>query len=462
LVISFNTDDCLPLFIILKLNIMSATTNNQPLTKLNIFSLKGIQMQTFHVTWLTFFFCFFAWFGIAPLMPLVTDSLHLTKAQKGNAAIAAVSATIIARLIIGQLTDKFGPRKVYTWLLVICAFPVMFIGLANSYTTFLLFRLGISVIGASFVLTQFHTSVMFAPNIKGTANAVAGGWGNTGGGATQILMPLIAAGLVGAGWVSKADSWRYAMIVPGVLLLVMARLYWKYTKDTPAGNFDELPEIKNGKKQNTLLLAAKDYRTWVLTIAYAACFGVEITVDNFAASYFHDDYKATLIMAGLLASIFGWINIFARALGGIVSDKVGKKYGFNGKVSLLAILLLLEGLGIILFANAGGLAVAIVSMFFFGLCLKMANGATYSIVPFVNPKAVGSVAGIVGAGGNVGAMLIGFLFKSMSYSAAFYILGSAVLVTGVVVLVVRLFSKKSVENKMMETTTINKEQLAAA
>ena len=292
---------------------------NQPLDKLNIFSLKGVQMKTFHITWLTFFFCFFAWFGIAPLMPLVSESLHLTKGQKANVAIAAVSATIIARLIIGRLTDTLGPRKVYTWLLVLCALPVMFIGLANSYMTFLLFRLGIGVIGASFVLTQFHTSIMFAPNIKGTANAVAGGWGNTGGGATQIVMPLIAAGLVGIGWVSKADSWRYAMIVPGVLLLVMARLYWKYTKDTPAGNFDELTSKETGKKENTFLLAAKDYRTWVLTIAYAACFGVEITVDNFAASYFHDDYKATLIFAGLLASIFGWINIFARALGGIVS-----------------------------------------------------------------------------------------------------------------------------------------------
>src|SRR5678815_5262203 len=139
---------------------------SQPLSKLNIFSARGLQMKTFHITWLTFFFCFFAWFGIAPLMPLVSESLHLTKAQKGNVAIAAVSATIIARLIIGRLTDNYGPRKVYTWLLVICSFPVMFIGLADSYLTFLLFRLGIGVIGASFVLTQFHTSVMFAPNIK--------------------------------------------------------------------------------------------------------------------------------------------------------------------------------------------------------------------------------------------------------------------------------------------------------
>ena len=434
--------------------------NNLPLEKLKIFSLKGVQMKTFHVTWLTFFFCFFAWFGIAPLMPLVSESLHLTKAQKGNVAIAAVSATIIARLIIGRLTDKYGPRKVYTWLLVLCSIPVMCIGLANSYTSFLLFRLGIGVIGASFVLTQFHTSIMFAPNIKGTANAVAGGWGNTGGGATQILMPLIAAGLVGIGIVSKQDSWRYAMIIPGLFLLIMARLYWKYTKDTPAGNFDELPVNEKGKKENTFLLAAKDYRTWVLTAAYAACFGVEITVDNFAATYFHDDFKATLILAGLLASIFGWLNIFARAVGGIVSDKIGKRYGFRGKVSLLAVLLLLEGIGIMLFSKSGGIVAAISMMFFFGLCLKMANGATYSIVPFINQKAVGSVAGIVGAGGNVGAMLIGFLFKSMSYTAAFLYLGVIVFAIGVIVLTVRLLSKKVIESKLVNPAQVTESAAA--
>ena len=417
-------------------------------------------MKTFHITWLTFFFCFFAWFGIAPLMPLVSESLHLTKGQKANAAIAAVSATIIARLIVGRLTDKYGPRKVYTWLLIFCSIPVMCIGLANSYTSFLLFRLGIGVIGASFVLTQFHTSIMFAPNIKGTANAVAGGWGNTGGGATQIMMPLIAAALVGVGWVSKADSWRYAMIIPGIFLLVMARLYWKYTKDTAEGNFNELPVNETGRKENTFLLAARDYRTWILTCAYAVCFGVEITVDNFAATYFHDDFKATLIFAGLLASLFGWLNVFARALGGVVSDKVGKRYGFNGKVSLLAILLLLEGVGIMLFSRSGGIAIAISMMFFFGLCLKMANGATYSIVPFINPKAVGSVAGIVGAGGNVGAMLIGFLFKAMSYAAAFLYLGGIVFVVGIVVLTVRLMSKKVIESKLVNPVQVTESAAA--
>jgi NNP family nitrate/nitrite transporter-like MFS transporter len=428
--------------------------NSRPLEKLKIFSLTGVQMKTFHITWLTFFFCFFAWFGIAPLMPLVSEQLHLTKAQKGNIGIASVSATIIARLIIGRLCDKFGPRRTYTVLLILCSVPVMLIGLSHSYTSFLLFRLCIGIIGASFVLTQFHTSVMFAPNIKGTANAVAGGWGNTGGGATQIIMPLIAAAFVGLGWVSKENSWRIAMIVPGILLLAMAFLYFRFTKDTPEGNFDELSTPLNGKKENTFLLAAKDYRTWVLTIAYAACFGVEITVDNYAASFFHDNYGASLIMAGLLASIFGWLNIFARALGGFVSDKTGKRFGFNGKVNLLIILLLLEGAGIILFARAGGVIMAIFMMFFFGLCLKMANGATYSIVPFINPNAVGSVAGIVGAGGNVGAMLIGFLFKSVSYVSAFLYLGLCVLGIGIIVLVFRLFAKPAEEATAAASQTI--------
>src|SRR5204862_2103269 len=111
----------------------------------------------------------------------------------------------------------------------------------------------------------------------------------------------------------------------------------------------------------------------------------------------------------------GWLNVFARAMGGIVSDRVGKRFGFIGKINLLTVLLILEGLGIIWFAMAGALALAICLMFFFGLCLKMANGATYSIVPFINPKAIGSVAGIVGAGGNIGAMAIGFLFKALPY-----------------------------------------------
>ena len=202
---------------------------NKPLDRLNLFSLSTPQMRTFHTTWLTFFACFFGWFGLAPLMPTIREDLGLTKAQVGNTIIAAVSATIIARLVIGRLCDTWGPRKTYTALLIVCSIPVFLVGLADSYATFLLFRFAIGIIGASFVITQYHTSVMFAANIKGTANAVAGGWGNLGGGVTNIVMPLIFAGIVGWGF-TKHDAWRLAMIVPGTLLLICAVLYYKFTQ----------------------------------------------------------------------------------------------------------------------------------------------------------------------------------------------------------------------------------------
>ncbi|TDB61394.1 NarK family nitrate/nitrite MFS transporter [Arundinibacter roseus] len=422
------------------------TTSQKPLQKLSIFSLKGIQMRTFHLSWLAFFMCFFGWFGLAPLMKIVKDDLGLDKGQIGNIIISSVAATVIARVLVGRLCDTWGPRKTYTALLAICALPVMAVGLSYNYETFLLFRLAIGVIGASFVITQYHTSVMFDPKIVGTANAVSGGWGNLGGGVTNMVMPLIFAGFVGLGYLPAA-AWRLAMVVPGVLLLVMAVLYWRFTKDTPAGNFEDLPaRSAKATKEGSLREAARDPRTWILFLAYGACFGIEVTFDNVAALFFAEKFGASLTLAGLLAGAFGFMNIFARALGGMLADHVGNRFGMAGKGWLLAGLLVLEGAGIAIFGLTDNLTMAIISMIIFALFLKMANGTTYAIVPFVNRKALGSVSGIVGAGGNVGAVLAGFLFKSSSltYSDAFMYIGLAVVLVGGIVAVTRFTTKKEV------------------
>lgn len=418
----------------------------KPLEKLSIFSFRGVQMRTFHITWMTFFVCFFGWFGLAPLMPTIKETLHLTKPQIGNIIIASVSGTIIARLLIGRLCDTWGPRKTYTALLLIGSIPVMCVGLADSYTSFLLFRLAISIIGASFVITQFHTSMMFSAALKGTANAVAGGWGNLGGGVTNMLMPIVFSVIVGFGFV-KADAWRYAMILPGVMMLIMAFVYFYFTKDTPAGNYDEI-EREVQAKTKTDYSVLKDWRVWALALSYAVCFGMEITFDNVAALHFVQEYNLSQSAAGFWAGAFGFMNIFARALGGIFADRVGRSYGMRGKGLLLASVLLLEGLGLLLFANSGNMTLAILSMVTFALFLKMANGTTYAITPFINTKNVGLVSGVVGAGGNVGGMLFGFLFKSetITYMQAFGYIGLIAIAVSVIVFITRFSeSKKSVE-----------------
>src|SRR5688500_3316372 len=139
-------------------------------TKIRLFEFKTPAMRAFHVTWVAFFLCFFGWFGVAPLMPVIREELHLSKAQIGNILIASVAVTVIARLLVGWLVDRYGPRRVYTGLLVLGALPVMGLGLAEDYTSCLIFRLAIGAVGASFVITQYHTCAMFAPNVVGTAN----------------------------------------------------------------------------------------------------------------------------------------------------------------------------------------------------------------------------------------------------------------------------------------------------
>ncbi len=150
--------------------------SNEKATKISLFSLKTPQMRTSHLTWLAFFVAFFGWFGIAPLMAIVRDDMNLTNTQIGNTVIASVLITVIAGLVIGWLCDRYGPRLTYSGLLILGAIPAMCIGLAQNYETFLLFRLAIGVIFASFVITQYHTLVMFAPNVVGTANAATAGW----------------------------------------------------------------------------------------------------------------------------------------------------------------------------------------------------------------------------------------------------------------------------------------------
>src|SRR5688572_9448076 len=124
--------------------------------RIQLFSLRTPQMRAFHMTWVAFFLCFFAWFGIAPLMPIVRAELSLTPTQIKWCIVASVSITIFARLLIGWLCDRIGPRLAYTGLLLVASLPVMGIGLSHDFTTFLIFRLLIGAIGASFVITQYH------------------------------------------------------------------------------------------------------------------------------------------------------------------------------------------------------------------------------------------------------------------------------------------------------------------
>jgi NNP family nitrate/nitrite transporter-like MFS transporter len=437
-------------------------------TRIQIFSFSTPAMRAFHLSWLAFFVCFFAWFSLAPLMPVIKHEFGLSKGQIANINIAAVGITILVRLIVGPLADKYGPRRTYVALLVLGALPVVGISLAHSYQSFLLCRLLIGGVGASFVITQYHTSVMFAPNVVGTANATSAGWGNSGGGVTQSVMPWVLAGVLALG-VGQSLGWRLSMLLPGALMLVVAALYWKLTQDCPQGNYSELRaqgiEISGGKKGGWQVFKAamKNYRVWMLFVTYGACFGVELFVHSVAASYYVDRYKLSLQAAGMAAGSFGLLALFARAVGGLLSDRLARTRGLDARTRLLFGLMLGEGFGLLWFSTTGTATSAVVAMITFGLFTHTACGATYALVPFIDRKSLGGVAGIVGAGGNVGAVGAGFLLKAVgSVQTCFATLGLIVLAASACAIAVRFTqSHKASEQALYEAALRERELLMA-
>ncbi|WP_111708764.1 MFS transporter [Lutibacter citreus] len=448
-------------------------------TKLELLNFKNPATKTFWITSIAFFLCFFAWFGIVPFMPDVVRDLGLTPDQKWNSIILAVTGTVFARLLIGKLTDKYGPRLCYTWLLILGAIPVIAIGFVQTPIQFLICRLFIGFIGASFVITQVHTSIMFAPSIVGTANATSAGWGNLGGGANRLGMPIIAAAVVSFGIADQADAWRYSMIIAGVICFLMGIVYYFFTQDTLNGNYKELRdrgELPNKKKDQVgFIEVLKDYRVWILFLVYAACFGIELTVYGTMDDYLQNTFQLKRATAGNIVMSFALMNIFARTLGGFFGDRFGKKFGLRGRVLFLAVILAAEGIMLATFSSISILSVAIMFLVAFSLTVQMAEGATFSVVPFINKKAIGSISGIVGAGGNVGAFLAAMLLKSKSafaekiaisenqgmaqevidaaqsaasssaVSSGFFIIGGVIILTSIVTLAIKFSTEEETE-----------------
>ncbi len=251
------------------------------------------------------------------------------------------------------------------------------------------------------------------------------------------------------------------MLIAGLALLLTGVAYYFLTQDTPEGDFRELrPRGASG----AFLEACRDRRVWALAGLYACSFGIELTIDNVAALYFTDYFHLSLTMAGVVAGTFGTMNLFARALGGIVSDRCNQRWGLTGRTRLLACTVCAEGLAMVLFSQMRWLPLAIASMMLTGLFVKMSNGANYAVVPFVNKRALGAVAGIVGAGGNLGAVLAGFLFKTpkFTYPQALLILGVVIAAASCLALTLNFPSPGEGTRKVDFETRSDRESIPAS
>ncbi|KAH7929502.1 nitrate transporter [Leucogyrophana mollusca] len=379
---------------------------NLKCSTLPIFSLNNQYSRNFHLAWLGFFVAFLSWFAFSPLIPdAITTDLKLTSAQVGNSNVISLCSTLIVRVIAGPLVDRYGPRKVMAGLLVLGAVPSGLAGTVSTANGLYIVRFFIGILGGTFVTCQAWTTTFFDKNVVGRANALAGGWGNSGGGFTFIIMIALFNSLLADG-MSSHVAWRTAFaIVPVPILLAVAAATLIFGTDHPAGRWSERHNIaaarlagseepcgvaetitgekpsvvggddleKNGSTQDVdITIVSVDepvsgldvavsksltwniaYEvlvnplTWLPSLAYLTTFGFELAMDANLANVLYALLKSPTFgqtKAGYIAGIYGFLNIITRPLGGYFGDRIYSKYGVPGKKYLMIACGIMQGI----------------------------------------------------------------------------------------------------------------------
>ena len=159
-----------------------------------MWSFKG-RYKILHMTWFAFFLSFVVWFNFPPFATTIGQEFGLTRPQLGTIGLCNVALTVPARVIIGMLLDKYGPRLTYSLLLMYSAIPCLIFATAQSFNQLVIGRLLMGIVGAGFVIGIRMVAEWFPPKDVGTAEGIYGGWGNFGSAFSAFTMVIFGIAL---------------------------------------------------------------------------------------------------------------------------------------------------------------------------------------------------------------------------------------------------------------------------
>ncbi|MCT2537822.1 NarK family nitrate/nitrite MFS transporter [Aquibacillus koreensis] len=461
-------------------------------------------------TTLAFFLTFVVWFNMAPFMTTLKRTFDLSNDQVAMLAVANVALTIPARVLIGILVDRFGPRKVYAGLLILLSIPCFTFALSNSFMQLMISRMFLAIIGAGFVVGIRLVSEWFPSRQVGLAEGIYGGWGNFGSAAAAMTLPTLA--LIFGG----DNAWRYAIGLTGLIVLVYGFIFMRLVKDTPEGVTYKKPKksgaleicsyrdliglivmtlpvygilafltyrlshqlnfISSGVATTVylflgLLLIYNVYKIWdvnkdrlkqgvpenekynfkqvaILQFAYFCTFGSELAVVSVLPQFYEETFTLGIAQAGLIAGSFAFMNLVSRPGGGWLSDRFGRKK---------TLILLMAGLAIgyiamSLIGSTWPIWLAIIITMSCSFFVQAGEGAVYAMVPLVNKSSTGQISGMVGAFGNIGATVFLTIFSFVSPTIFFICISCA----AVVCFVCTFFLKEPESPSIQKAATVKR------
>ncbi len=455
----------------------------------DIFRFRNAEIKALHLTWIAFFISFYVWFNMAPLASSMLRSVDwLTRDDIRLFAIANVALTIPARIIVGMALDRYGPRRVFSVLMVLMAVPTFVFAFGNTREVLFMSRLVLSSIGASFVVGIHMTALWFKPRDIGFAEGFYAGWGNFGSAAAAITLPTIALTMYGGD-----DGWRWAIATSGVVMAAYGVFYWFAITDGPTADTHKKPrkasalEVSSWRDLVLLclfivplvgILSILVYRVQLmgyidgmtaaacyiaigvvviyqivqairvnvpilkegvpeddkypftsvaaLNATYFANFGAELAVVSMLPMFFEETWGLTAAAAGLIAASFAFVYLFARPMGGLVSDRFG-----NRRFVMLAYMFGI-GVGFVLMGLLNSNWPLIIAIAFTIMCsffVQGAEGATFGIIPSIKRRVTGQISGMAGAYGNVGAVFYLFVFMFVTPQQFFFIIAAGAFIS---------------------------------
>ncbi len=454
-------------------------------SKINLLNFADPKIKMLHITWFAFFLTFVVWFSHAPLLVFIKEAFDLSTAQVKALMILNVALTIPARIVIGILVDKFGPRVIYSGLLVISSFICIGFAMADSFEQLALFRFLLGFVGAGFVIGIRLVGEWFPAKQVGIAEGVYGGWGNFGSAAGAMTLPTIALAFGGE------DGWRYALGITGVIAGLYGVFFYFKARNTPKGSTYFKPKKSGGLEvtswkdfyfyifMNIPMYLALAVLAWklspagvnlfsveameamwiglavlfvfqvysiyrvnaehlkqgvpdidkyefkqvaILDLSYFVTFGSELAVVSMLPLFFLETFEGiSPVMAGLLASGFAFMNLVARPTGGHFSDRYGRRK---------SLMMLIGGLtvGYLVLSQVDGswwIPLAVIATMACSFFVQAGEGAVFAIVPLVKRRLTGQIAGMAGAYGNVGAVTYLTILSFVDYSTFFLVIAAS-------------------------------------
>lgn len=436
-----------------------------------------------HMTWLAFFVTFLVWFSHAPLLLAIQESMGLSDQQIKTLLILNVALTIPARIVTGMLVDEYGPRKTYSVMLMLTAGLCFFFATARSFEVLAFARFLLGFVGAGFVIGIRMISEWYPAKQLGLAEGIYKGMGNVGSAVAAMTLPTLALFFGGD------DGWRYATAVTGVIALIYSVIYYFSVTDTPIGSTYFKPNKSGGLEVtskgdfffylfiNIPMYGALAVLNWkvtklglldnvtanivygvllgiylfqsiriykvnkeiftqpvdeilqykfkqvaILSVAYAVTFGSELAVVSMLPLFFKNTFLIPVSLAGIFGACFAVMDVLSCPSGGWISDKLGRKIP-------LVILLTGAAIGFLAMSQINGewpIIWAVVAMMLCSFFLGAAAGCVFAVVPLIKRRLTGQIAGLVGAYGNIGAVLFLTVFSLVSPSEFFMTIAGSI------------------------------------